>query len=85
MPLYEYRCHECGSTRELLRPSADADAAVACVCGAADVVRLPSLIARAATGSPSGDLPLLGASSGASPRGGSGGCCGGGCCGWRPA
>lgn len=30
MPLYEYRCDACGRTFEELRPSSEADAAIAC-------------------------------------------------------
>ena len=30
MPLYKYRCDECGRTFEELRPSSEADAAIDC-------------------------------------------------------
>jgi putative FmdB family regulatory protein len=80
MPIYEYRCRACGHTLERLRPTADADASVACGCGATDTVRLPSLIARGSSGELGTALPMAGGAP--SPGAGAGGgCCGGGCCG----
>lgn len=75
MPIYEYRCRACGHTTEELRSLGRADDPVDCVCGADDVVRLPSLVARRAE--VGAELPMAG---GAASAGG-GGCCGGGCCG----
>ena len=75
MPLYEYRCRACGDTTEHLRGLSQADAPVACDCGASDTVRLPSLVARSHT-SGGGELPMAGGGAAAG-----GGCCGGGCCG----
>lgn len=74
MPIYEYRCRACGDTSEHLRSVGAADDVVDCRCGAGDVVRLPSLVAR--RGTVGGELPMAGGS--AAPAGG--GCCGGGCC-----
>ena len=64
MPIYEYRCRACGASFEELRTADHADAPVACACGEADTVRLPSLIAPGAAG---GELPMAG--------GGCGGAC----------
>ncbi len=75
MPIYEYRCRACGATAEHLRSLASADAAVDCPCGAGDVVRLPSLVAR--RGAAGSELPMAGGA----PAPAGGGCCGGGCCG----
>jgi putative FmdB family regulatory protein len=76
MPIYEYRCRACGHTAEELRSPAQADAPVTCACGHTDSVRLPSLVARSATGDPGAELPMAGGGGAAG-----GGCCGGGCCG----
>ncbi|GII91670.1 FmdB family zinc ribbon protein [Sinosporangium siamense] len=70
MPRYDYRCRACGSTFELSRPMAEADAPATCPDGHPDTVKLLSTVA------------VTGAAS--APRatgGGGGGCCGGGCCG----
>jgi putative FmdB family regulatory protein len=85
MPIYEYRCRACGSTTEELRPLGDADVPLRCACGAHDVVRLPSLVARSSAIAGSGslvgsELPMAGGTPGGSPSPASG-CCGGGCCG----
>ncbi|GIH27429.1 hypothetical protein Aph01nite_57390 [Acrocarpospora phusangensis] len=72
MPRYDYRCRSCGSTFELNRPMAEANAPATCPGGHDDTVKLLSTVA------------VTGAASAASaPRasGGGGGCCGGGCCG----
>ncbi|WP_055478158.1 FmdB family zinc ribbon protein [Sphaerimonospora mesophila] len=72
MPRYDYRCRACGSTFELNRPMAEANAPAACPAGHDDTVKLLSMVAvtgrAAAAPRPSGG-------------GGGGGCCGGGCCG----
>ncbi|MEO3863516.1 MULTISPECIES: zinc ribbon domain-containing protein [Acrocarpospora] len=73
MPRYDFRCRSCGSTFELNRPMAEANAPATCPDGHDDTVKLLSTVA--VTGA---------ASAGAAPRasgGGGGGCCGGGCCG----
>jgi putative FmdB family regulatory protein len=79
MPIYEYRCRACGHTSEELRAPDRADAPVDCVCGEADTVRLPSLVARSGAGAVGSELPMAGGGAGAAGAGG--GCCGGGCCG----
>jgi putative FmdB family regulatory protein len=78
MPIYEYRCRACGHTSEELLSPDRADAPVDCVCGEADTVRLPSLVAR--SGAVGSELPMAGGGA-ASAAGAGGGCCGGGCCG----
>ncbi|WP_083958194.1 FmdB family zinc ribbon protein [Herbidospora mongoliensis] len=74
MPRYDYRCRACGSTFELNRPMAEANAPAPCPDGHGDTVKLLSTVAVTGT-----------ASGGSAPRpssgGGGGGCCGGGCCG----
>ncbi len=43
MPLYEYRCRECASRFEALRPMAEADAPIVCkACGSPKTERTPS-------------------------------------------
>jgi putative FmdB family regulatory protein len=71
MPRYDYRCRACGSTFELNRPMAEANARAACPSGHDDTVKLLSTVA--VTGK-AGTAPAPRASGG-------GGCCGGGCCG----
>jgi putative FmdB family regulatory protein len=69
MPRYDYRCRSCGSTFELNRPMAEANAPAACPSGHDDTVKLLSTVAVTGTAA-------------AAPRAASGGgCCGGGCCG----
>ena len=73
MPIYEFRCRECGSSFEELRPMADVGSvatAVTCPQGHDDVERLLSLIAPSSSSS---------SSSGAEPAGGGGACCASGC------
>ncbi|ETK31351.1 FmdB family zinc ribbon protein [Microbispora sp. ATCC PTA-5024] len=70
MPRYDYRCRACGSTFELNRPMAEANAPATCPSGHDDTVKLLSTVA--VTGK---------AGAGPAPRASSGGgCCGGGCC-----
>jgi putative FmdB family regulatory protein len=76
MPLYEYRCNDCHSIFELLRPMAKRG--LAAVCPSCESVASMPLISRVAV--------HAGPSSGmeAAPRsapagGGGGGCCGGAC------
>ncbi|MGH9718587.1 MAG: FmdB family zinc ribbon protein [Bryobacteraceae bacterium] len=53
MPLYEYRCRECGKTFEMLRRMPDADREVECPeCQCEEVERLHSTFATAACGAP---------------------------------
>ncbi|GAA0391169.1 hypothetical protein Acor_18880 [Acrocarpospora corrugata] len=72
MPRYDFRCRSCGSTFELNRPMAEANAPATCPDGHDDTVKLLSTVAV-----------MGGAASASAPRasGGGGGCCGGGCCG----
>ena len=68
MPIYEYRCNQCGSEFEKYVQSAQA--AVACPgCQSARVTRRLSVLSMRSAGGPV-------ASGGMS---GGGGCCGGGC------
>lgn len=70
MPIYEFRCRECGSTFTESRSMSDSDAAASCPAGHADTTRLLTIGAVAGA-----------ATDGSSSGTGSGGCCGGGCCG----
>jgi putative FmdB family regulatory protein len=70
MPRYDYRCRSCGSTFEVNRPMAEANAPASCPSGHDDTMKLLSMVAL--TG---------GAAAAPAPRpAGGGGCCGGGCC-----
>ncbi|MFQ6265973.1 FmdB family zinc ribbon protein [Kutzneria viridogrisea] len=68
MPIYEFRCRECGDTFEVNRPMSGAGDPAHCPEGHQDTVKL---------------LTTVGVSTGAAAPagGGGGGCCGGGCCG----
>ncbi|PPK64225.1 zinc ribbon domain-containing protein [Actinokineospora auranticolor] len=68
MPMYEFRCRECGATFTVQRPMSDSAAPASCPQGHDDTVRLLSVAA------------LARGASGPEPSSG-GGCCGGGCCG----
>jgi putative FmdB family regulatory protein len=57
MARYEYRCKSCGSTFELRRPMAEADAAAPCPAGHADTVRLLSVFAAVGTNGASAAAP----------------------------
>jgi putative FmdB family regulatory protein len=71
MPIYDYRCAECGAEFERL-VRGTAIAAVACPrCSATKVERRMSLTARPAGGARGPDLSRLGPPPG--------GCCGGAC------
>lgn len=51
MPLYEYRCQQCGEVFEQLRRAEEADRDVACPrCGAEEVERLLSLFGQYSRG-----------------------------------
>ncbi|MER3452897.1 MAG: FmdB family transcriptional regulator, partial [Chloroflexota bacterium] len=45
MPVYEYRCLDCGERFELMRPAADADAPASCPAGHGRAMRLLSVFA----------------------------------------
>ncbi|MDP8928920.1 MAG: zinc ribbon domain-containing protein [Actinomycetota bacterium] len=64
MPVYEYRCRDCGHEFEALRPVGAASDVAACPNGHDDTVRRLSLVAP---------TPRPTASSGPAP------CCAGGC------
>ncbi len=54
MPLYEYRCSQCGNTFEMLRRMQEADQDLTCPsCESEKVERLISTFARTSAGSPS--------------------------------
>jgi putative FmdB family regulatory protein len=69
MPLYEFRCADCGQIFDRLQPF-DAETPACGACGSADVNRLISLI---------GGLVGSGSSGGATSFGGGGCGCGGAC------
>jgi putative FmdB family regulatory protein len=73
MPIYEYRCNDCASTYELMRPMAERE--IATVCPKCESRASMPLISRvnAGIGSPTGGAAAY------SDGGGSGGCCGGNC------
>jgi len=75
MPLYEYRCNDCASVFELLRPMAERS--VSAVCPGCESRSAMPLISRVAAGPADLDAGLPAADR-AAPAGG-GGCCGGGC------
>jgi putative FmdB family regulatory protein len=55
MPLYEYRCQECGRTFEKLRRMSDADAGTECpYCESDEVRRQMSTFATGGCGAPAG-------------------------------
>jgi putative FmdB family regulatory protein len=73
MPLYEYRCNDCTSVFEILRPMAERSVNALCpACESANSMPLISVTAASGREWSSGtsDAPI--SSSG-------GGCCGGGC------
>jgi putative FmdB family regulatory protein len=69
VPLYEYRCGDCGQQFEALVPAGRADAETCPDCGS-QVRRLLSLVAAPVRGGDGAALPVAG---------GGGGCCGGAC------
>ena len=69
MPLYEYRCGDCGHQFEALVPAGRAAAEHCPDCGS-EVRRLLSLVAAPVRGSDGAAMPVAG---------GGGGCCGGAC------
>jgi len=51
MPMYEYRCRECGATYEQLRRMSDADRDLECPqCRSEEIERLLSVFATAGCG-----------------------------------
>lgn len=51
MPIYEYRCAECQSTFEMLRPMSKADSSAACThCGSKHTSRAISLFSAISRG-----------------------------------
>ena len=83
MPLYEYRCGDCGHQFEALVPAGQADAEHCPDCGS-ETRRLLSLVAAPVRGSDGGVWGTPGGfpseSGAAMPvAGGGGGCCGGAC------
>lgn len=69
MPLYEYRCRDCATTFELLRPASDRELVAVCPrCESRTTMPLISLVAASRAGS----AERLSAGDG-------GGCCGGSC------
>lgn len=75
MPLYEYRCAECHTLFEKLRPMSQASLPIACsACGSSATCRALSLFSALSKSSG-------GASQRVSGTGGGCGSCGGGSCG----
>jgi putative FmdB family regulatory protein len=73
MPIYEYRCNECGYKFEKLRMMSQADAPITCPsCGHGEARRMVSACA-CFTKSESGETSSVGGG------GGCGGCAGGSC------
>jgi putative FmdB family regulatory protein len=70
VPLYDFRCRECGDTFEVRRPMAESDAPAECPSGHLDTVKLLPLVAVGGR---------AGAERSPTPAGGGGGCCGGAC------
>jgi putative FmdB family regulatory protein len=65
MPIYEYRCGECRTTFEKLRPMSKADAPVSCAhCGSADTNRAISLFAAISKGNNGETRAISGSGSG---------------------
>jgi len=81
MPLYEYRCRDCGNQFEILQRLGEGAAGLSCTsCGAAALDKQFSTFATS-SGSSSGFE--AGAGCDASDCGAeAGGCCGGGSCSW---
>ena len=69
MPLYEYRCADCGTDFEALVPAGRADAEQCPDCGM-EARRMLSLVAAPVRGGDGAAMPVAG---------GGGGCCGGAC------
>jgi putative FmdB family regulatory protein len=70
VPLYEYRCADCGEQFEALVPAGRADAEHCPDCGT-EAHRLLSLVAAPVRGTDGAAMPVMGPSAG--------GCCGGAC------
>jgi putative FmdB family regulatory protein len=70
VPLYEYRCADCGEQFEALVPAGRADAEHCPDCGT-EAHRLLSLVAAPVRGTDGAAMPVMGP--------GGGGCCGGAC------
>jgi len=72
MPIYEYRCAECRTTFEKLRPMSQANAAVSCThCGSADTSRAISLFAAISKGNNGETRAISGTGSGCASCGAS--------------
>ncbi|HAI11808.1 MAG TPA: zinc ribbon domain-containing protein [Phycisphaerales bacterium] len=75
MPVYEYRCHDCGHLTEELRTMSAADEPVVCgECQSKDTSRVQSVFSASGGSSTVPDCCPVGPMTG-------GGCCGGGACG----
>jgi putative FmdB family regulatory protein len=76
MPLYEYRCNDCATTFELLRPMAQRE--VAAVCPSCESVTTMPLISRVAVHAGNRSSASAQPARPREPARG-GGCCGGSC------
>jgi putative FmdB family regulatory protein len=83
MPLYEYRCRDCGNQFEILQRLGEGGAGLSCTrCGAAALDKQFSTFATGG-GSSSGFEAVAGCDASDCGAGaGAGDCCGGGSCSW---
>lgn len=72
MPMYEFRCRQCGDTFTESRPMSASSDPATCPKGHDDTTRLLTV---------AGSITSLGSGSAPVAASGGGGCCGGGCCG----
>ena len=57
MPVYEYKCQDCGHVSEALRPMSDADVAIACEACDSDQTERAHSVFNAATSQTTGSPP----------------------------
>jgi putative FmdB family regulatory protein len=77
MPLYEYRCRDCGNQFEILQRLGEGAAGLTCTgCGAAALDKQFSTFATTAGG---GDAGMAAGCEAPDCGAGAGACCGGGC------
>jgi putative FmdB family regulatory protein len=67
VPTYEFRCHDCAQTFDVLRPMSASSDPAPCPEGHTNTVKLLSTIALTGVGGEGARMPA------------GGGCCGGGC------
>ena len=79
MPIYEYRCHDCGRVNEILVGVSAELSASHLACEACGGEQLERLLSRINIGSSLSSLAPCGADRGSCGLPTSGGCCGGAC------